>query len=187
MATLRHKLANVISASHSIIRLSFMKLLYPKNIYFTMIERFSPNVVIDTDRRSKVIFGNKVSIHSGGRFAATSGGELHIGDKTSFNVGCIVTCRSNITIGKNCSFGPNVMIYDHNHIMNSVNGVKNSDFDLGTIEIGDNCWIGSGTIILLGTRIGNNCIIAAGSVVKGNVPDNTVLIQKRVSTYKEVE
>jgi acetyltransferase-like isoleucine patch superfamily enzyme len=187
MATLRHKLANIISVSHSMIRLSFLKVLYPKSIFFKGIERFSPDVVVDTDKKSKIQFGSRVSIHSGGRIAATSGGKLSIGNRTSFNVRCIVACRYNITIGQNVAFGPNVMIYDHNHIMDPTSGVRNTDFELESIDIGDNCWIGAGTIILSGAHIGNNCVIAAGSVVKGTVPDHTVLIQKRTNTYKGVE
>lgn len=186
MATLRHNLANIISVSHSMLRLSLMKILYMKNVFFSGVERFSPNVVIDTDKKSKIIFGNRVSIHSGGRFVSHAGGELSIDDRTSFNVGCTVVCRNKISIGKNVSFGPNVTIYDHNHIMNAVDGTRSSGFDLGSIEIGDNSWIGAGTIILLGAKIGKNCVIAAGSVVTGAVPDNTVLIQKRTNTYKEL-
>lgn len=184
MATLRHTLGNVISVSHSLARLSLLKVLYPRNIMFSAIERISPNVVIDTDKQSKLRLGNCVSVHSRGRIAATSGGDLSIGDRTSFNVGCIVVCRCKIVIGKNVSFGPNVLVYDHNHVMDPVNGVNNPNFNMGEIVIGDNCWIGAGSIILMGTHIGNNCAIAAGSVVKGEVPDNTVLIQKRTNTYK---
>ena len=187
MATLRHNLATIVSVSHSMVRLSLMKLFYAKNVFFSGVERFSPNVVIDTDKKSILRFGKRVSIHSGGRVVSHSGGELNIGDRTSFNVGCILVCRGKITIGKNVSFGPNVTIYDHNHIMNALDGAKSSGFDLGSIEIGDNSWIGAGAIILLGAKIGKNCVIAAGSVVTGEVPDNTVLIQKRTNTYKELK
>ncbi len=186
MATLRHKLANIVSVSHSLIRLSLMKLFYPKNIFFSCVERFSPNVVIDTDKKSKIRFGRRVSIHSGGRLVSLAGGDLSIDDSTSFNVNCTVICRSKISIGKNVSVGPNVTIYDHNHIMNAAAGARGTDYSLGNVEIGDNCWIGAGVIILLGAKIGNNCVIAAGSVVTGEVPDNTVLIQKRTNTYKEL-
>ena len=187
MATLRHKIANVVSASHSMIRLSLLKMIYPKNLFFSGIQRFSPNVVIDTDAKSRIQFDNRVSIHSDGRFSATSGGQLSIGKRTSFNVGCIVTCRYDISIGSNVSFGPNVMIYDHNHVMNRETGAKNDNFELDSVRIGDNCWIGAGAIILSGSNIGRNCVIAAGSVVKGIGPDNTILIQKRINAYKEAE
>ena len=49
------------------------------------------------------------------------------------------------------------------------------DMDVfGTIEIGDNSFLGVGCLILPGTRIGKNCIIGAGAVVRGVVPDDSV-------------
>ena len=50
------------------------------------------------------------------------------------------------------------------------------DVDLfGKIVIGDNCVIGSHCIILPNTSIGANCIVGAGSVVRGNIPDESVI------------
>ena len=40
-------------------------------------------------------------------------------------------------------------------------------------------WIGANTVILRGTHIGANSVIAAGCVVSGNIPANTILVQKR--------
>ena len=180
-------MGNVFSVLFTMASLQLKKVLYPKNLFFTGIERFSPGVVVDPDRKSQIRFGKHVSLHSRCRVSARNGGMISIGDHTAFNVGCIVTSRSNITIGKNVAFGPNVLVYDHDHIMDQDSGPKSDRFYLGDIEIGDNTWIGAGTIILLGTRIGKNCVIGAGSVVKGDVPDNTRLIQKRVNTYKGME
>lgn len=45
-------------------------------------------------------------------------------------------------------------------------------------------WIGAGVIILKGVTIGENCVVASGSVVTKDVPDNSILIQKRQSIYK---
>lgn len=44
----------------------------------------------------------------------------------------------------------------------------------GKITIGNNCFIGYDSLILKNTTIGNNVIIGARSVVKGNIPSNTV-------------
>jgi acetyltransferase-like isoleucine patch superfamily enzyme len=53
----------------------------------------------------------------------------------------------------------------------------NPDLDLfGPIKIGNNCFIGTNCIILPNTTIGNNCVIGAGSVVRRNIPDNSVVI-----------
>lgn len=187
MRTLRQNLANLISVPYTFVRLSLMKLIYPKNLFYTPLERFSPNVVVAIDRKSEMHFGNRVSIHSRARLSANSGGKLTINCNSSFNVGCIITCRYRIEIGENISCGQNVMMFDHDHIMGGARGVKDTGYSFGEIVIGDNTWIGAGVIILAGTHIGKNCIIAAGSVVKGNVPDNTVLIQKRETVYKDVK
>ena len=42
--------------------------------------------------------------------------------------------------------------------------------------IGENCFIGMGSIILMGAKIGNNCIVGAGSVVRGEFPDDSVIV-----------
>jgi acetyltransferase-like isoleucine patch superfamily enzyme len=43
------------------------------------------------------------------------------------------------------------------------------------IAIGNNCFIGTGAIILPGVRIGDQVVVGAGSVVTRSVPDNTVV------------
>lgn len=42
-------------------------------------------------------------------------------------------------------------------------------------RIGNNVFIGVGSIILMGAHIGDNVIVGAGSVVNGNFPDNCVI------------
>ncbi len=42
-------------------------------------------------------------------------------------------------------------------------------------SIGNNCFIGANSIVLMGSRIGNNVIVGAGSVVRGQIPDNVVI------------
>lgn len=59
----------------------------------------------------------------------------------------------------------------------------------GTIEIGKNSFIGANSFILPGTRIGHNCIIGATSVVRGYIPDGSIVIgnpAKIISTTEEM-
>ena len=42
------------------------------------------------------------------------------------------------------------------------------------IHIGDDVWIGAGTVVMAGVRIGNASIIGAGSVVSSDVPPGVV-------------
>ena len=49
-------------------------------------------------------------------------------------------------------------------------------YQSGCIEVKNNVFIGSNTIILPNVRIGNNVMIGAGSVVTKDVPDNSVVV-----------
>lgn len=44
------------------------------------------------------------------------------------------------------------------------------------ISIGDNVFLGARSVILPGTTIGNNCIVGAGAVIKGNFPENSIIV-----------
>ncbi|MBN2656323.1 MAG: acyltransferase [Spirochaetales bacterium] len=46
---------------------------------------------------------------------------------------------------------------------------------VGKIEIGDNCFVGHGAIILPDVKIGKDCIVAAGAVVTKSFPDNSII------------
>lgn len=45
-----------------------------------------------------------------------------------------------------------------------------------SVEIGNNCWIGNGVVILSGVTIGNGCIGGANSVITKNIPDECMVV-----------
>lgn len=53
--------------------------------------------------------------------------------------------------------------------------LKGADI-FGKIKVGNNVFIGNNCTILPNTTIGNNCIIGAGSVLRGQFPDNSVIL-----------
>lgn len=97
--------------------------------------------------------------------------------------------RNLITIGKNVSFGGNVVLYanseisigDHSMLaMNVVLHTSTHNYDNHPmwlervdrpIRIGSHVWIGLGAIISPGVVIGDFAVIGAGSVVVSNVPE----------------
>lgn len=107
---------------------------------------------------------------------AQSGG-LKIGNGVSFNRNCIIISRDNIKIGDNVIFGPGVTVYDHDHVFTH-DGIKN-EFRTGTIVIENDCWIGANVVILRDTHIGKGCMIGAGAVVKGDIPDHSLVKSDR--------
>ncbi len=75
-----------------------------------------------------------------------------------------------ITIGDNVTFGPDVRILAHDASMHQALGYTK----IAPVTIGDNVFIGAGTIVLPGVSIGSDSIIGAGSVVTKNVPQGMV-------------
>jgi len=59
---------------------------------------------------------------------------------------------------------------------------------IGRVTIGNNVFIGAGSIILPNVKIGSNVIIGAGSVVSRSIPDNCVALgspARVICSYEE--
>lgn len=110
---------------------------------------------------------------------------IEIGNDVFLNSGCIITAREKVVIGDNTIFGPNVVVYDNDHIIRD-GRVLDNEFETGPVIIGANVWIGAGAIILKGSVIEDNCVIAAGSVVKGKVESDNIMIQKRDTEFRPI-
>lgn len=84
---------------------------------------------------------------------------------------------SGVKIGKNCEMLPMVLI-----------GKKRPDITDCHVNIGDNCYISTGAIILAPIDIGNNVTIVAGAVVTKNIPDNAVVagLPAKIVKIKEI-
>lgn len=182
-----HFFSNIISCGFTLIKLSFIKLFHLRNLYFTPVTRFSPDVKVGVSDDSCLEIGKRVIARSGAKLVATAGGKLTIGQGSGFGHFSIVVCRHSISIGKDVYCGPNTLIYDHDHDFRDKDGIRSRKYKCAPISIGDGTWIGANTVILRGTTIGKNCVIGAGSVVKGNVPDNTILVQKRENIFIPVK
>lgn len=89
---------------------------------------------------------------------------LAIGHGTFINYGCRIDNSAEVTIGRNCSFGPDVALLTSSHEIGSYEKRAGLAYDL-PIRVGDGVWLGARTTILPGISIGDGCIIAAGSVV----------------------
>ena len=180
---MRRLFGNIISVLVTILRQAWIKLVLGKNFSTHLIERISPNVVLDFGRKSQVCLGDKIRIHSGAKIKARNGSRLIIGDNVKVNYNCMFIAHNQIEIGEGTEFGPSVFIYDHDHDYRA--GLKNDKFVTKPVIIGKNCWIGANTVILRGTELGDNCVVGAGSVINGTYPANSIIVQKRETTIKE--
>lgn len=134
----------------------------------------------------KISVGKNIGIRRGCEFSASENGKISIGDNVFFNNACMVISHDNIIIGDNTKFGPGVMIFDHDYDFKNENNYRVGKHKSTPIIIGENCWIGAGTIILRGTKVGDNCVVGAGGILKGVYDDNNLVIQKKEEFLKEI-
>lgn len=81
-----------------------------------------------------------------------------------------------LIIGDYCKITSGVKILTHDYSKSVLCNLPYGDVgENGLTIIGNNCFIGLNSIILMGTQIGNNCIVGAGSICSGKYPDNSVI------------
>ncbi len=123
----------------------------------------------------KLSFGAKSTWRKGFSIMIGNEGRIHIGKNCFFNNYCSIASLGFIEIGDNSIFGENVKIYDHNHKFHKENTIDSQGYSVGSVRIGNDCWIGSGSIILKGAVIGDGCVIGAGVVVSETIPPYSIL------------
>ena len=89
------------------------------------------------------------------------------------------TRSGKITVGSNTCFGEYVMVLTgkHNFISNiqSIEDLHKVPENGRDIEIGNNCYIGSGAIIIGPVKIGDYAVVGAGAVVTKDVMSATLV------------
>jgi acetyltransferase-like isoleucine patch superfamily enzyme len=154
----------------------YFKLIFFRNIKCSIFSLQSSSKIEIFHKESKVHIGKYVFVRKNASFRIDHAGELNIGDYVFVNDNCNINCVEKISIGKNTKIAPNVCINDHDH---NYRNIDNHHLLTGEVVIGENVWIGANVVILRNTHIGNNAVIAAGSVVKGNIPANSLYLNTR--------
>lgn len=111
---------------------------------------------------------------------------LILGENSHINSGCTIDSAWPwlISIGRNVIIASNVTILAHDASTNIVG----CHTKIGKVTIGNNVFVGTGSIILCNTKIGDNVVIGAGSVVKGIVESNGVYVgspAKKICSIEE--
>lgn len=163
-----------------------LKIFHPKKFKGVQPAQISPFTEITLDG-GRLEIGKNFKMRDGAKIRVRKGAVCIIGKNVSVNSSNMIACREHIEIGDNVEFSPNVQIYDHDHDFRAEGGIKANKYKTAPVVIGDNVWIGCNTVILMGTTIGDNAVIAAGSIVRGNIPSNSVFIQKRRTEYHEIK
>jgi acetyltransferase-like isoleucine patch superfamily enzyme len=78
-------------------------------------------------------------------------------------------------------FLPELVNYKSSYLPGSRSSYRNP------ITIGNNVFIGWGSIILPGVNVGSNVVIGAGSIVTKDIPDNSVAAGNPAKVLKDIE
>ena len=121
-------------------------------LYEKLREKCHQNPV-DRLRENGAVIGENVHIYDGG------------GSSIDYCFGHLLKLENNVTRSNTT-----ILLHDAS-IKKELKHVK-----LGKITIGDDVFIGAGSIILPNVNIGSKVVIGAGSVVSKNIPDGSVAV-----------
>ena len=139
------------------------------------------NVFINALSKSGIDLGSNVTIQRGSIFVCTGvirnlGKGIKIGNNVGLNARVYLGGQGGIEIGENVIIGPDVKIFSENHIFEKMEmPIKDQGETRKGVKIGNDCWLGSNSIILDGVDLGDGCVVAAGSVVTKSFTENLVI------------
>lgn len=102
---------------------------------------------------------------------------ISIGDRVVLGRGSHVVAHDHIVIEDDVYTGPYVYITDQNHTYSDPTSPIGTQWPTDDpVRIGAGSWLGTNVVVLPGADIGRNVVVAAGSIVRGVVPDHSVVV-----------
>jgi len=112
---------------------------------------------------------------------------IKIGVNTRLN-GAQFQSRESIEVGDDCVIGSSILIDTEFHpVIGKRSQIASDKVPTKSIEIGNNVWIGGKSAILKGVKVGRNSIIGFGSIVRKDIPQNSVVIGNPAEIVKTLD
>ncbi|NOJ20345.1 acyltransferase [Vibrio jasicida] len=129
--------------------------------------------------------GDNVNIASNVRFG--KGNNLSIGHNSGIGEDSYIVCMDSVSIGDNVMIGPQVMILTGGHdYKDDTSLLRQQKIITRPVSIGNDCWIGSRTIILPGVTICDRVVIGAGSVVSKSIVNSGIYAGSPAKKIREL-
>lgn len=136
---------------------------------------------IGAEKNGSIIIGDKVSI--GPRcIISTTAETIRIGTGTSFFSDCDIS--GSVSIGDGCLFARNVTVLSSTHQIYGGGTIRENDAvfqrdpsrcHVQHVDIGDDCWLGMNTVVLMGVSLGKGTVVGANAVVTKSFPDYSIV------------
>jgi maltose O-acetyltransferase len=102
-------------------------------------------------------------------FHCDYGWNIALGERVYVNAFCVFLDCAAIEIGDRALLGPGVHLYTATHPLDLAKRREGLEYAT-PIAIGDDAWLGGGSIVLPGVSVGEGAVVGAGSVVSRDVP-----------------
>ena len=132
---------------------------------------FSEYIVDRWEKAQFLKFGEGTSIYDNSVVL----GDVRVGENTWIGPYTMLDgSGGSLKIGNHCSISTGVQIYTHDTVKYCVSGGRLSK-EVGTVVIGDNCYIAPSSTIGKGVVLGKCCVVCAKSFVNKNFEDYSII------------
>ena len=136
---------------------------------------------------STLSIGARTAVERGGELTAVNGAHVIIGADTYIGNYCNIRSDNYICIGDGCYIAQFVSVIDGGYKLNTVAGrISRNDYDVKSVHIGHNVWLGVGVIVLPGVTIGDGAVVGGGAVVTKDLPARCIAVGNpaRITSYR---
>lgn len=166
------------------------ELVKERNRSRTLTRIYNSTIETDMEERTNILkelFGSTgENIYIEPNLRCDYGYNIHVGENFYANFDCVLLDICEIRIGDNAMLAPNVQLYTAYHPIDAKSRISGLEYG-APITIGNNVWIGGGSIVNPGVTIGDNVVIGSGSVVTKDIPSNTVAVGNPCKVIKNIK
>ncbi len=113
------------------------------------------------------------------------GYNISVGDYFYSNHNLVITDGAKVKFGDNVFIAPNCCFTTAEHAIDPE--LRKFGIEVAKpITVGNNVWIGAGSVILAGVTIGDDSVIGAGSVVTKSIPGGVVAVGVPCKVMREI-
>ena len=145
--------------------------------------------VLEALREGRLRIGEGTLLEPGCWLTMAPGATIEIGAGTFLNRETMLAAQERIEIGSHVMFANHCFVGDADHRFDDPElPITWQGFTArGPVRIGDNVWLGKGTVVRGGVEIGDRAVIGANSVVTADVPPRTIAAGVPARPLREIE